>query len=108
MESYARPDLSKGSGDGDRAEGRHDPGTGDAEPSVSGESRYRRGVVRRSGIRGRSPITGPVGPRASSYLRSVSRSRSPRGGAGGCIGQRTRPGSCSPALSGGVGGCGRL
>ncbi|WP_188589133.1 LysR family transcriptional regulator, partial [Gordonia jinhuaensis] len=34
---------------------------------------------------GRSPITGPGSSRASSYLQSISRSRSPRGDVGGCI-----------------------
>ncbi|WP_442903702.1 transposase family protein [Gordonia sp. Z-3] len=57
---------------------------------------------------GRSPITGPVRSRASSYLQLISRSRNPRGDAGGCSQQRTRPGCGSPVPSGGVGGCGRL
>ena len=53
-----------------------------------------------------------AGPRYSGHVvvepRVISRSRSPRDGAGGCIGQRTRPASCSRARSAGVGGCGRL
>ncbi|WP_418345542.1 hypothetical protein [Rhodococcus pyridinivorans] len=56
---------------------------------------------------GRSPIVGPVGSRAGSYLQSISRSRTPRAGAGGCIRQRTRRGSCNPMPNAGVGVGGR-
>ncbi|UZF48356.1 SDR family NAD(P)-dependent oxidoreductase [Rhodococcus rhodochrous] len=56
---------------------------------------------------GRSPIVGPVVSRAGSSVQSISRSRTPRAGAGGCIRQRTRRGSCTPMPNDGVGDCGR-
>lgn len=59
------------------------------------------------GAGGRSPIVGPVVPRAGSSVQSISRSRTPRAGAGGCIRQRTRRGSCTPMPNDGVGDCGR-
>ncbi len=42
------------------------------------------------------PITGPNSSRARSYLQSIGRSSSPRGGAGGCSQQRARPGLVAP------------
>ncbi|WP_143543532.1 hypothetical protein [Rhodococcus sp. BUPNP1] len=56
---------------------------------------------------GRSPIVGPVVSRAGSSVQSISRSRTPPAGAGGCIRQRTRRGSCTPMPNDGVGDCGR-
>jgi transposase len=56
---------------------------------------------------GRSPIVGPVVSRADSYAQSISRSHTPPAGAGGCIRQRTRRGSCTPMPNDDVGDCGR-
>lgn len=73
------------------------------EPPTSGDIQTQHGCEEG----GRSPIVGPVGSRADSYLQSISRSHTPPAGAGGCIRQRTRQEFGTPAPNDGAGDCGR-